>query len=80
LTADRIELLAAVLQAIRSEHVRARNNVCVDVVPRRIHLVDQDTELFDRLLSKYSGAEKVTLQQAALRGVAKLFAINVCPD
>jgi sugar (pentulose or hexulose) kinase len=73
LKSDRIDLLAAALRAICTQYARARSNVGIDGTPRRLFLVDQDVELFERLVPDCTQSKKTSLQNAALRGIAKLF-------
>jgi xylulokinase len=73
LTTDRLDLLAAVLQAMREQHRRALANLGVSPPFRRIFLTGGGADVVQRLVPEYTGAAVHRLEEGSLRGVARLF-------
>lgn len=71
---DRLDLLAAVLQAMRREHQKAAAALGRDKPFRRVFLSGGGAELVHRLLPEYAGASIHVLEEGSLCGVARLFA------
>jgi xylulokinase len=73
LVTDRIDLLAAVLQAMRREHQKALTNLGLGEHFRNVHLSGGGAELVRKLNPGFAGAEMKLLEEGSLRGVARLF-------
>jgi sugar (pentulose or hexulose) kinase len=73
ISADRIDVLAAVLNAIVREHWRARDSIGLAETPRRVYLCSDGVSLFRTVLPEYAQTNVITVEHAPLRGVAKLF-------
>jgi sugar (pentulose or hexulose) kinase len=73
LSVDRLDLLAALLQAMKAGHRLAWNGLGRTQPPRRIFLSGGGAAVVRELLPEYSQVEVVELDQASLHGVAKLF-------
>lgn len=73
LNTERIELLAALLQAMKMGHRSAWNALGRLQPPKRIFLSGGGAKVVRKLLPEYQQAEVVELEQASLLGVAKLF-------
>lgn len=73
LATDRLDVLAAVLQAMREQHYQALAALGVDGPFRRIFLTGGGLEVVRRLIPEYAGAAVQTLEEGSLRGVARLF-------
>jgi sugar (pentulose or hexulose) kinase len=73
LATDRLDLLAAVLQAMREQHRLALANLGVSPPFRRIFLTGGGADVVQRLLPEYTGAAVHRLEEESLRGVARLF-------
>lgn len=76
LTTDRLDLLSALLDAMVKRHREAITNLGVGVAFRRIFLAGAGAERVRQLLPEYAKAPIETLTEGALRGVARLFAID----
>jgi sugar (pentulose or hexulose) kinase len=74
LASDRLDLLAAVLRAMREGHRTAYADLGAGGPPRRVFLTGGAAEVVRRLLPEYEGLDVRTLDEGALRGVARLFA------
>jgi sugar (pentulose or hexulose) kinase len=72
LATDRLELLAALVQAMRLRHVKALAALGVREKFERVFLSGDDVEAVRRLLPEYAGSMN-TLRDGSLRGVARLF-------
>jgi xylulokinase len=73
LATDRLDLLAAVLEAMRRHHERALAALGLgDRVPH-VFWTGDGAEVVRRLLPEYQGATVQRLDEAPLRGVARLF-------
>lgn len=73
LSCDRTELLAAVLHAMRDQHVRALDALGIGRSIQRVFLTGGGAEVVRRLLPEYSQREVCHLEEGSLRGVARLF-------
>jgi xylulokinase len=73
---DRLELLAAVLQAMRQQHRKALTALGLGESFSRIFLTGGGAEVVRRLLPEYAEATVQFLEEGSLRGVARLFALN----
>ncbi len=73
LATDRLDLLAALLQAMRSGHRAAWQALGRSQLPKRIFLSGGGAKVVRRLLPEYHQLEVIELEQASLLGVAKLF-------
>jgi xylulokinase len=73
LAADRMDLLAAVLQAMVQRHGETMRTLGVDASGRRIILTGGGAEIVRRLLPEYAAAKIEMLEEGSLRGVARLF-------
>jgi sugar (pentulose or hexulose) kinase len=76
LTAGRLDLLAAVVQAMAQRHDEAVRALGGSRAWRRILLIGggRDAEIVRQLLPEYAAATVERLEEGALRGVARLFA------
>jgi len=73
LTTDRLDLLAAVLEAMRRKHRDAVAALGVGESFKHIFLTGGGAEVVHRLLPEYAGAAVKMVQEGSLRGVAELF-------
>jgi xylulokinase len=73
LATDRLDLLAAVLQAMVRRHHEALAAIDVGTHFKRVVLTGGGAELVHRLIPAYAGAEVQMLEEGSLRGVARLF-------
>ena len=73
LATDRLELLAAVLEAMRQQHRKALAALGMGEQFRRVILTGGGAEVVRRLIPEYAGAAVQVLEEGALRGVARLF-------
>jgi xylulokinase len=73
LATDRLDLLAAVLQAMVRCHRQALADLGLAAMPRRVFLSGREAELVRRLIPEYAAANITVLEEGALRGVAQLF-------
>jgi xylulokinase len=73
LTTDRLDLLAAILQAMQRCHLRALDTLGVGNRFRRVYLTGGGAEVVRKLIPDYPGASVEMLQEGSLRGVAALF-------
>jgi sugar (pentulose or hexulose) kinase len=73
LTTDRVDLLAAVLEALVRRHREALAALGVGEHPRRVFLTGSGAKVVRRLLPYYQSLEVSLVDDAALRGIAKLF-------
>lgn len=73
LATDRLELLAAILKAMKLGHRAAWQALERPQPPKRIFLSGGGARIVRRLLPEYQNTEVIELDQASLLGVAKLF-------
>jgi xylulokinase len=73
LTTDRMDLLSAVLQAMRQRHYEALEALGMGSDFRRIFLTGGGAEVVRRLLPEYEKGAVHQLTEGSLRGVARLF-------
>jgi sugar (pentulose or hexulose) kinase len=73
LTTDRLDLLAAVLEAMVRRHRQAVEALGQGPSFRRIFISGGGADLVRRLLPEYQTAAVHEIEEASLRGVAKLF-------
>lgn len=73
LTTDRVELLAAVLHAMKLGHRHAWQSLARISPPKRIFLSGGGAAVVHKLLPEYQDAEVVEIDQASLLGVSRLF-------
>jgi xylulokinase len=73
LTTDRIDLLAAVLQAMRQRHYEALDALGMGTRFNRIFLTGGGAEVVQRLIPEYHKGAVFPLEEGSLRGVARLF-------
>jgi xylulokinase len=73
LTTDRLDLLAAVLEAMRRQHRKALADLGLGERFQRIFLSGGGAEVVHMLLPEYAGAAVHMLEEGSLRGVARLF-------
>lgn len=73
LATDRLDLLAALLQAMRQHHYEALKALGDPVVNRRVFLSGGGAEVLRQLLPEYAENEPTILEEASLCGVARLF-------
>jgi xylulokinase len=72
LESDRLDLLAAVLEALRRHHQRALEALGLGDRFQRVFWTGRGVEEVQRLLPEYAGATAHRLEDASLRGVARL--------
>jgi sugar (pentulose or hexulose) kinase len=72
LATDRLELLTALLQAMRQQHLKALAALDMGEKFERVFLAGDNADAVRRLLPEYSGRVQ-TLREGSLRGVARLF-------
>jgi len=77
LTTDRMELLAALMKAMRQRHREALAALGLSGPLSRIFLTGGGAEIVRRLIPEYSGSAVHLLEEGSLRGVAKLFQSKV---
>jgi sugar (pentulose or hexulose) kinase len=73
LATDRLDLLSALLQAMLREHQKALVNLGLRDQFRRIFLTGGGAEVVHKLIPGYAGAAVQILDEASLRGIARLF-------
>ncbi len=73
LTCDRMDLLAAVLQAMRERHREAVASLGMGDRFRRVFLTGGGADIVKRLIPDYAEADVHPLEEGSLRGVARLF-------
>jgi xylulokinase len=73
LTTDRIDLLAAVLQAMRQRHYEALEALGMGTRIDRIFLTGGGADVVQRLIPEYHKGAVYPLEEGSLRGVARLF-------
>jgi sugar (pentulose or hexulose) kinase len=73
LAADRLDLLAAVLIAMRAGHRAAWASLDRPAPPRRVFLSGGGAAIVRKLIPEYAQLDLIELDQASLLGVAKLF-------
>jgi xylulokinase len=73
LQTDRLDLLAAILQAMRSGHEQALANLGLPQAPARVVITGGGAEIVRDLIPEYSALPIELLPHASLRGVARLF-------
>ena len=71
--ADRLDLLAALLQEMRRQHAWALAALGAGESFRRVFVTGGGAEVIHRLIPPYAGATTHFLERASLRGVARLF-------
>src|SRR5207237_1199015 len=76
LTTDRIDLLAAVLQATRREHTKALAALEIGGGIGRVFLTGGEADRVRRLIPQYVGKPVQFLENGSLRGVARLFRVR----
>jgi xylulokinase len=77
LTTDRLDLLAALLEAMRRRHREAVAALGMGERFQRIFLTGGGAEVVRRLIPEYGSAMVHPLEEGSLRGVARLFQSNV---
>jgi xylulokinase len=70
---DRLDLLAAVLEAMVRGHREALANLGLGTDFRRIFLTGGGAEVVHRLLPEYAASDVQMVEEGSLRGVARLF-------
>ena len=75
LASDRLDLLAAVLHAMCTQHRKALAALGMGQQFRRVFLTGGGAEVVRRLLPEYAGAAVQFLEEGSLRGVARLFSV-----
>jgi xylulokinase len=78
LSDTRLDLLSAVLQAMRRCHVEALDALDVGGRFQRVFLTGGAAEIVHKLIPEYAGKSVHMLQEGSLRGVAKLFDRSQC--
>jgi xylulokinase len=73
LATDRLDLLAAILEAMRRHHRHAVAALGLGTDFRRIFLTGGGAAVVRKLLPEYASAAVHTLEEGSLRGVARLF-------
>jgi sugar (pentulose or hexulose) kinase len=73
LSTDRLDLLAAVLQALVQEHERAMQALGERAGWDRIFLTGGGAEVVRQLIPAYAGARVIEVENASLYGIARLF-------
>ncbi len=73
LSTGRLDLLAAILQAMRTHHQEAWNILVHDRCVRRVFLTGGGADIVRSLIPDYGEREVVMLEEASLRGTARLF-------
>jgi sugar (pentulose or hexulose) kinase len=73
LAADRLDLLAALLQEMRRQHRKALAALGAGENFRRIFLTGGGTEIVRRLIPEYATASLSVLEEGSLQGIARLF-------
>lgn len=73
LAADRMDLLAAVLEAMVQRERETMQALGVEAVGRRVILTGGGAEVVHRLMPEYASAKVEMLEEGSLRGVARLF-------
>lgn len=73
LSTDRLDLLAATLQAMRTHHHEAWNLLVHNRRVRRVFLTGGGADVVRSLIPEYGEREVVMLEEASLRGTARLF-------
>jgi xylulokinase len=72
-SADRMDLLAALLAALVDQHRKALRLLRGDRPPRRVFLTGRAGEVIRRFLPEYAQAEVHPLEEGSLRGLVRLF-------
>ena len=73
LATDRLDLLAAVLEALVRCHRQALLDLGLEK-PARVFLAGREAELVRTLIPEYAALPVTMLEEGSLRGVARLFA------
>jgi sugar (pentulose or hexulose) kinase len=73
LATDRLDLLAAVLEAMIRCHRKALADLAVEAPPRRVFLSGREADLVRKLIPEYATAAITLLEEGSLCGVARLF-------
>lgn len=73
LSTNRMDLLAAVLQAMKQGHRQAWSHLERQQPPRRVFLSGGGASVVRKLLPEYQQVEVFELEQASLLGIAKVF-------
>lgn len=76
LTSDRMDLLAAVLEAMLRGHRTALHALGMGGQFRRVFLTGGGAELVRKMIPEYASAEVIPVEEGALRGVARLFTVG----
>jgi xylulokinase len=73
LATDRLDLLAATLEALRQQHRKALAALGIGEPLRRVILTGGGAEILHQLIPEYAAATVQILDEGTLRGVARLF-------
>lgn len=73
LATDRLDLLTAVLHAMREQHYRALDALGLGRQFGRVFLTGGGSEVVQQLIPEYHGDAVTMLEEGSLRGVARLF-------
>jgi sugar (pentulose or hexulose) kinase len=73
LSTDRMDLLASLLEGMKEGHRQAWANLGLSHKPNRIVLTGGGADAIAGLLPEYAGGKIERIEQASLRGVARLF-------
>lgn len=73
LACDRLELLAALLQAMRRRHRQALNDLGVGPMTGTVFVTGGGAGVIRRLIPEYASANVRVLEEGSLHGVASLF-------
>lgn len=74
LTTDRVDLLSALLAALRQGHRQALTSLDLPQSPKRVYLSGRGAEWVRWLLPEYASSTVHMLEEGSLRGAARLFA------
>jgi len=76
LATDRLDLLAALLQAMRQQHEKAVAALGLGREFRRVFFTGKDAAIVRNLIPEYAGATVHSVQENPLLGVARLFQVG----
>jgi xylulokinase len=76
LATDRLDLLAALLEAMRNKHREALAALGMGDRFQRVFLTGGGAEVVRQLIPEYTGTAVQLLEEGSLRGVARLFSTN----
>jgi xylulokinase len=76
LATDRLDLLAALLQAMRKEHEKAVAALGLGREFRRVYFTGKDAAIVRELIPEYAGATEHFVKENPLFGVARLFQLR----